>query len=369
MLKLGIYTMVSLPVGLLSYIIPKKEKLLLFGSTRGESYGGNPKYLHKYADSNGLEAVYVTKSDKIKAEISAKGYNVNRGFWVNIWLLLRAEHIFIEATVYDASYFYILLGRFSIIQLWHGVPLKKIENDAAKTDRVYAFLNSIMNPRYSLIPANDPETAKNFESAFGNKNVKVTGYPRNDILFEDRDGYPELSDKYNLRKYKKNILYAPTFRDNTEFKPFTEEFLKELDKQFAESEYLLLVKEHPNKTEVILPDGVTNILQISKEKVDIMELLLWSDVLITDYSSTCFDFALTGRPMMFYCFDYEEYLSKNRAMYYDYKSTMPGPFIESESDLLNAIFDEGGGEYFGFTERFNDYKDGNSSKRVFDSLL
>src|SRR5207244_7038343 len=73
------------------------------------------------------------------------------------------------------------------------------------------------------------------------------------------------------------------------------------------------------------------------DRDDIGELLLAADVLVTDYSSVMFDFAVTGKPMLFFTYDLARYRDELRGFYFDFVSEAPGPLIETQADLVEAL--------------------------------
>lgn len=99
---------------------------------------------------------------------------------------------------------------------------------------------------------------------------------------------------------------------------------------------------------------------------DIAELYLVSDVLVTDYSSVFFDYAILNRPIYFYMFDKKEYAQELRGFYFDINETLPGPIVETEEDLLNALvnnhFDQH--KQKEFNQKFNVWHDGRSAQKV-----
>ncbi len=362
-------------ITLASFIVPKRKRLYVYGSTKQLKYSGNPKALFEYASINKPEivSIFFTADRQIEKNIKAKNHSVEINFFKKIWLLLRAEILFIESTVSDISPFYILLGNFKIVNLWHGTPLKKIEADSKHLNKLYKFITSFNNKRYFLIPACDSETAALLKSAFQNTNVLVTGYPRNDILFNGKRG--DIPTFNYLLGYDKVFLYAPTFRDNSGLVPFTESGLAKIEEYCKSNNYLFLVKEHPNKQQIDV-ERYINIKNISKEDIDVQELMLYTDVLISDYSSLVFEFSLLMKPIIFYPFDIETYLSSDREMYYEYTDVFPGPFCKDELALVDLL--ENPDVWFkesiysvAFTEfrnRFNFFLDGNSSARLMSVL-
>ena len=103
---------------------------------------------------------------------------------------------------------------------------------------------------------------------------------------------------------------------------------------------------------------------------DVTELLLIADVLVTDYSSVMFDFANTGRPMVFYTYDYEDYTRDERGTYLDLARVAPGPLVEDTAGLVAALRTVDGmreayaERYAAFRERFCEYETGRAAEHV-----
>src|SRR5699024_8307233 len=174
----------------------------------------------------------------------------------------------------------------------------------------------------------------------------------------------------------KVVLYAPTFRDHKNaVRPLSDD-LYSYNKRLAVDNILLLVKKHPWQHTFKIPDALSNIRDISDEVDDIQELYPHVDVLVTDYSSAFFDFMLTNRPIIFYPYDLEEYLKQCRGLYYDYYEELQGPFAKTEAELFELIFtvDDWCKEpqyvdrYQKVLKKYNQFQDGNSSKRVLHYL-
>jgi len=203
------------------------------------------------------------------------------------------------------------------------------------------------------------------------------GYPRTDIFFDKKQIYENYKNKFNLGQYDKVFVYCPTFRDFPNLKmPFSENFLTTLNNYLKEKNYIMLLKGHYwGKSNLNLKEKYSNIIDVSKNVNDIQDLFVFTDIIISDYSSIFFDFVLQDRPIIFYCYDYNEYL-KNRKFYYDYYNDFPGPFAKNEDELLeciktiDSIFknNEYKEKYYKFKNRFNHYKDGKSCERLLNFL-
>ena len=102
---------------------------------------------------------------------------------------------------------------------------------------------------------------------------------------------------------------------------------------------------------------------------DITDLYLAADVLVSDYSSAVFDFAVTGKPMVLHVPDLEHYRDRARGMYFDYESWAPGPLTRSTEELADVLGGEQRAGYEDFRRRFCPHEDGGSTQRVLQRLL
>jgi CDP-ribitol ribitolphosphotransferase len=137
-------------------------------------------------------------------------------------------------------------------------------------------------------------------------------------------------------------------------------------------EYVLALRLHP-KIKNFYKDDISaggDYIDCSDYPSE-QELLLISDILITDYSSIMIEFALLNKPIVFFTYDYDSYLNKERGFYFDFKSTVPGPVVYDSNQLIDVIknheFDES--RILEFVKTQFDEIDGHASERVVDYLL
>jgi len=239
------------------------------------------------------------------------------------------------------------------------------------------IINSKENRSYHTILAASEETKRIFNKVFVNKNISILGYPRNDVFFDNTILYDNYEKNLNLDKYEKVILYCPTFRDNPSSKiVFSADFLEKLNHYLKDLNYVFLIKKHINEKQIFNVNNFSNIIDVSEKVEDVQDLLVFTDFLITDYSSVFFDFVLLDRPIIFYCYDFKEYLKNSRDMYYDYFEEIPGPFAKNQDELFQLLTSteklfiqkEYKEKYELFRKKFNYYLDGQSSERLYDYL-
>jgi CDP-glycerol glycerophosphotransferase (TagB/SpsB family) len=224
---------------------------------------------------------------------------------------------------------------------WHGIGFKKIGVIADKffrgknflREKIMYYIQKSRYQKYYLILATSETDKKRKVECFKNNNVKILGYPRTDFLIEK-------IFKQKKIKYKK-ILYAPTYREkNYSLIPFDKSFLKGLNKKLKKNNLTLLIKRHPKDSRIFLDKKYSNIKDITDKTSDIQEVLLRVDKLITDYSSVVTDFILTKKPVIFYIYDKEKYLSECSNFYYDFFKIAPGPLVKKKENLYRYIIND-----------------------------
>ncbi len=269
----------------------------------------------------------------------------------------------------------------TIVQTWHGTPLKRlgcdIEVDGNEnmsiSDIHQRYMSRARKYDYFLSPS-DFYTEK-LTSAFALDKAGVQhiilqqGYPRNDFLFNHTEAdVARVKAKYGIPDGKKVILYAPTFRDNRLNDRDMPQIPLDFDRLKADlgDEYVILFRTHylvRGEVDFSAMDGF--VLDAIAEE-DINDLYIISDILVTDYSSVFFDFANLKRPVILFPFDLDEYEGQIRGFYFDIRS-LPFPIVMNQAQLTDAVKNlnfEYSEAYRAFNEKFNPLEDGNSSARV-----
>lgn len=205
------------------------------------------------------------------------------------------------------------------------------------------------------------------------KNILRTGFPRTDLFYnkaEQNQIILNLVKENPALKYKKIILYAPTYRENQ-----LDHFDLQLDiKQMYEElskDYVLLLKLHPAvKIQANIEEEYKGFVFDYSTYRDVNELLLITDILISDYSSIPYEFSLLKRPMIFFPYDLEEY-KKERGLWGEYEKLLPGPVVFNTKEMIDII-SRNAFDYAAIEEcskKWNMYSDGHSSKKLVDSLF
>jgi CDP-glycerol glycerophosphotransferase len=287
----------------------------------------------------------------------------------------------LEAADYIVSNTY-LLQRFTpaaestYLQTWHGTPLKRIGHDIRIPQHIlrYEVSSREDSERWDYVLAPNAFSVPIMEEVFPGVEVLETGYPRNDVLLSpDAERIRKTTrEQLGLSGDELAVLYAPTFRDH------------DLTVRFGLD---------PGKLEPLLPAGAvvlarSHVMTLPGDPgadwagwrdvtswPDIADLYLAADALITDYSSAMFDFAVTGKPLLFYTYDLEHYRDVSRGFYFDFEAVAPGPLLRTPEEVARAIGELDGtadgfrDRYEAFVERFCHLDDGRAAGRVVDALF
>ena len=173
------------------------------------------------------------------------------------------------------------------------------------------------------------------------------------------------------------MLYAPTWRDAEGYDTSLDVPVRlELDR-FGDAlgdDHVLLLRTHYLVTDRPKAELGDFVIDVSNYP-DIAELYLITDVLVTDYSSAMFDFAVTGRPMVFFTYDLERYRDHVRGFYFDFEADAPGPIVKTTGELLEcltgltAVSRDYADRYARFRQRFTSLEDGRAAARVVDAVF
>lgn len=325
----------------LSMLMPRNKKLCVFGAWLGERFADNSKQLFIEAcDRKNLRAVWITKSESVLKEIHDMGYEAYMwGTPKAVWTQLRAGYAIVSNGISDLEHTF--LGRSVIIDLWHGIPLKKVvydnkyekDWDSPKQKLRDKLINVPLGKMYFVAPSE--MFIPIYQSAFRRKREQIIclGQPRSDIFFADNK-----PDKYFPDK--KIILYCPTHRnEGAEKIELSKIFdLERLEKFLDESGYYFVIKKHfYHRMEVENLEAYPHIIDITNEDMDIQRLIMETEILITDYSSIYIDYLLLDSPLLFYCYDYEHYLANDREMYFEYEDVTPGVKAKFFDELLGQL--------------------------------
>jgi CDP-glycerol glycerophosphotransferase len=269
------------------------------------------------------------------------------------------------------------------VQTWHGTPLKRIGFDNERWKRNPGGLDRMAREfaTWDFLVSQNRFSSEIFRRAFRyDGEILETGYPRNDALrAPDAEATRErVRAALGIEAEQRAILYAPTWRDNLVDEGGSLRFSLALDADHMArrlgGDHVLLLRLHYLLT-ARLADDLGAFGRNVSEHPDIRELYLAADAMITDYSSAMFDFAVTGKPIVFFTYDLDEYRDGVRGFYFDLEAEAPGPLCRTTDEVvaaledLDAVHAAHGERYARFRERFCPFDDGGAAARVVDRAL
>ena len=329
--------------GLIKLVTPMSDDTFFINSFFGKSFSGNPKALfegliEKFPNGN---YIIVLNDEQARQVVKAQYPGIN------IQFVARHEKAYLKALarakywIMDINFPFRLKPHKNgvFVQTWHGTPLKHIGNDLPD-DNDFKRLTAREPLNWDYFVSNAPEDNWLYERAFNLKQTKIMSYglPRNDYLAKHKDDHElvaSLKAKLQLDATRKTILYAPTFRDDEPtFKLALD--LEQFEAQLG-NQYDLLIRLHPNVAEQMPDIAAYPHVHNVNHYASIEELYLAADVLMTDYSSVFFDYALLEKPIVFYAYDLDKYQAILRGFYFDYQAFIPGPLVTDNQDLYTLL--------------------------------
>jgi len=333
---------VFFPLYFFSFFFKRDKNIWVFGAHQNR-FCENSKALYQYTSQNDkiIKAIWITGDKKLIQKLhSKKLLSYYKWSIKGLYYSLKAKYYFYNVYSDDINYY--TSGGAILVNLWHGIPLKKIEFDVrkgplqkifnSKYSFIYKFFKPYLfrNPNYVL--STSKKVSKIFSSALRVplENCLELGYPRTDLFY----------DKYLTIDKEKTIIYMPTWR--SEKTQFIDEAIKDFTKLnilLETKKIKLLIKLHPNDS--WSQENLSNIEFIDSQ-VDIYDLLPLSEYLITDYSS----------------------------IYFDYDTYTPGKKVYNFEELLEVLNSIESLEYNKERKKikkdFFIYEDGSASKRVYE---
>lgn len=318
----------------------------IFSSSFNKKYNYNSKYLFEYVLNNepDINPQYVINDDDLRHKLQKKygdKYFIETKSLTGIRKVLSAGVWFTSAGL-PAYGLGLNINRI-IVNLWHGVPLKKIalmENNFSKLKRKY--FKYIFSQNYTYVLTTSENLVSIMKKSFNveEDKIKIWGQPRNDAVFIINDGRKSLTSLYEgLPDYEKAILYAPTFRSNTGtvFFPFTDFDSDELNDYLNKNQIIIFIRCHESEANNITHDFGDRVKLINADKVEeITDFINIFDLLITDYSSIYIDYLLTEKPIIFLPYDKEDYI-RNRGLNFEYENVTPGPKPLTFENFMNEV--------------------------------
>ena len=345
-----------------SFLVPRSKKKWAFGSFRG-AFNDNAKYLfiHVTEQMPDIDCAWLSVNRTTVRTIKEKGlkaYHVLSP--AGIWFALRAKCWFFNA--YSSDIMFCLSGGAKLVNLWHGLPLKRIEFDIESGILADRFVKKTLKERYF-----HPEVFKRpdyvvsstelFSEVFA-RSFRIPlerclnlGLARNEILTWPEEKRRAFIDRYEptetldligqMGNFGRVFVYMPTWRDSqNDFVTAGFDF-KSMEEVLSENNALLLIKPHANTfIDPVILNGLAHI-KLLPSTLDIYPVLPYTDVLVTDYSSVMYDYILMEKKdVILYLFDKEEYVNE-RPFIWSFEDMTYGHRAGSFETLLELVGNAG----------------------------
>lgn len=374
----SIYLLVFACLFSLFKVYPQKKK-----STFVASFGDNILFVAKELEKRTDEQIVILKTSQCRVDFKK---HVSRPVLLfelrhPLQWVLSIYHLATSKTVIVDNYFgFLAASRFKsnvrCIQLWHAVgALKqfglKDRSINVRSPRALKRFQKVYS-RFHYVVVGSEKMAQIFQESFGLPGERMirSGIPRTDFFFnrsEMQRVKRDLQNRYPIVKEKKVILYAPTYRDDELQVSALALNVRQLYEAFHD-EYVLFLRLHPAVQKNVMNEYPDFVYDVSNE-IDSNHLFVITDVLVTDYSSIPFEFALLQKPMVFFAYDLDEYREK-RGLLEHYEKIVPGPVVKQTDELIQAIREKRFNfeKIAEFAREWNQFSTGNSSRQFVETF-
>lgn len=325
--------------------LPIQKKKIVADNFLGRGFGDSPKYIvEKLLERDTeLDIVWLLSKDGDSDALPNSVRSVRVNSFKSMYELATA-HIWIDNIKLNYKG-HKRKGQF-YLQTWHGgIAFKKIEKAVEQyLDPNYVKGSKVDSKKTDVILSDSKWVTDSIRENFWyDGEIIETGFPRNDAFFNHtKETEERVRQFYNLSPNTKIVLYAPTFRNNVKIED--QQFLYEVngikikeacEKRFG-GQYVFLERVHPNvASQINLP--VSDFVKPANDYPDMQDLLVTADVLITDFSSSVFDFILSKHRVFLFAKDYDQYIASERELNFNIKEDLPFSFANSENELIQNI--------------------------------
>lgn len=372
---------------------PVNKKLIVFDSFNGKKYNCNPKGIYEalvrdpaycdftfvWAFKNPKPYMFLTENPNTRVvKMDSAAYRVfcaKAGYWI--------------ANAGMPAYL-VPKKNQQYIHTWHGKPFKAIGCDvgfktaggrgAKENRKVYTAVSKKLTTLFSPSPifTEKMTSAFNLNRLRKRHIVYESGYPRNDYLFRyDPQDVIKIKMSLGIPLDKKVVLYAPTWRP-TVYEPGVG-YIYHNPMDFTKlhealgDDYIVIFRAHINEANSVDFSRYGNFLIDATQVEDVNDLYIISDLMISDYSGTIFDYANLKRPMVLYMYDKDSYMNDWTGTYF-MPEDLPGEIVMTQEEMHESIirqlehfeYDE---KYRQFNETFNGLDGADCAERVIADLI
>lgn len=318
---------------MVGWFVKTDPHLILFNALGGKSFGDSPKVIFDYIRSHDefkhFRLVWAF-DDPSKFDTGCESIKMDT--WAYFITALKAKYWISCVNIERGLNFKKKSTRY--LNTWHGVPLKFIGNDCpGRKDYDMSYIDFFC---YS-----GPYEHDIYQRAFKVKanSLLLSGLPRNDELYHvDTGKVTAIRKRLRIPDGKKVLLYAPTWRESEDggktYNLAPPVDFKQWEKELGD-EYVLLFRAHHFTTQYMKIHFNDFICDTSNYPA-INDLMIASDILISDYSATIFDYCVLERPIISFAYDFEEY-KQTRGLYIDIPKELPCGIVKTEEEVIESI--------------------------------
>jgi CDP-glycerol glycerophosphotransferase len=358
--------------------LPVKKGSVVFEAHMGAQYSDSPKYIYEELKRSGLPYrpiwAYARQREKFPQDCEL----VRRGSWKYYLELARAE-FWVDNQGFPRQF--TKRPQTTYVQTWHGTPLKHMGWDEPALAALPADKrreHEAMIERWDALVVPNEYFVDTFVKSYAYKGRLLrSGYPRNDLLVtagKDPEVIAATKLRLGLPADRKLVLYAPTFRPRPgKTKAISLELRLEEMEAALGADHFIMVRTHYFETHGVA-QRFAHFARGVNDHHDVTDLMLVADVLVTDYSSVMFDYANLRRPMIFFTYDYEDYML-HRGTYFDLAAEAPGPIVTTTADVVKCLLDidavatQYAEQLARFAERFGTYETGHAARTVVEEIF
>ena len=324
------FRVMSFCMNVLKLFVKSDDKLILFNSFAGRKYDDSPRAIYenmrkdpRFKDYKLVWAFHQPEKYDAPQKIKTDGLNYFKtALAARVWVTNSSVERGLNFTGKHTLYF----------NTWHGTPMKKMGTDIGADNTSFGNKG---DSHFDIMMSQGHFETDVFSRSFGIPKEKFleAGLPRNDILANYTEEYRKLlREKLNIRQDQIVILYCPTFREYDKDESLGVVMAPPMDLKKWEQElgnkYVLLVRAHYEVSNVMKIEDNSFVRDMTNYP-DLNDLYIVADILVSDYSSVFFDYSITGKPMLHFCYDYDKYSSK-RGMYFDIREKVSGGTTEDQ---------------------------------------
>ena len=325
-------------------VVPKNKKLILFSSWFGKKYLDSSRYMYEYLleNNHNYHAVWYTKDKALYRDLKKNGKPVVYGKSIRgLWLQLRAVMLVSSVEFYDFNIYFI--SSCILFDLDHGFPIKQSGFEIPTYKKRSQNFDKLLRWNVKLYKSASSMFVKNILSnatAIPGEKFVFCNKPRIDSFYDERLRIGKNDVVNKIKGNYKSIVYMPTHRMAGK-NPIDVTKIFDLDKiqSFCEknNSVFIIKKHYYHSKEKTNLENYSRIFDITNEMLEIQTLLYQADVLVSDYSAAYIDYLVLDRPIIFYAYDYSDFIKNERDLYVKFEDNKAGYKAYDKYEFMDAL--------------------------------